>query len=546
MKKFSFLLLLPLFILNCARQTAPTGGPKDTIPPVLIRSNPANGATQVKETSLNLIFNEAIALQNAKEQIIIIPTLGKEYEITAKKNQVNIKLNTQLQDSTTYSLTFRDAIVDITEKNKPANLKIAFSTGDYIDSISVSGTTSDLLLNKELKDVTIALYQSDTFNIFKHKPIYISQSNDKGKFSITNLKNGEYYIYAFTDKNRNLITDPKTESYAFLNQKLALNRNIDTIKLQLIKLDTRPLKLTSARPYNTYFNIKTSKQLTSYTLHSKGTQLLHCFGEDNSIIKIYKTFQEDSLEVNFTGIDSALNKIDTTIFAKFIDRKSTPESFTVTTKQSNLSLNKSTLETTVTFTKPIAHINFDSILFKIDSLNTITFTKQDCNIDTINKTLTIIKKIDRALLEPKPNEKRTAQTIHNQLYYGKGALISIENDSSKAYSENLKLLTPETTGVIMITVQTSTPNYVVQLKDKTFNTIKSAVNTKSIRWEDIPPSDYQIILIIDEDANGNWSPGNKFLNKEPEKIVYYTNEKKSPIISLKPNWELGPLLITHK
>lgn len=546
MKKFSFLLLLPLFILNCARQTAPTGGPKDTIPPVLIRSNPANGATQVKETSLTLVFNEAVTIQNAKEQIIIIPTIEKEYEITAKKNQVNIKLNTNLKDSTTYSLTFRDAIVDITEKNKPANLKLAFSTGNYIDSIRLSGTTTDLLLNKELKDVTIALYQSDTFNIFKHKPIYITQSNEKGKFSLTNLKNGLYYVYAFTDKNRNLITDPKTESYAFLKQQLNLNKNIDTINLQLIRLDTRPLKLTSARPYNTYFNIKTTKQLTTYTLKANGKQLQHCFGEDNSIIKIYKTFEDDSIQVHLTGMDSAQNKIDTTVFAKFNDRKSTPEKFTVATQQTTLSLTKATLETTLTYTKPIAHINFDSIFFNVDSLNTITFEPNDCTIDTINKSITLIKKIDKQLLERDPEQKRTSKTVENQLYFGTGALISIENDSSKAQTENLRLLTPETTGVIIVTAQTTYPNYVVQLKDKTFKTIRSATNTKTIKWEDIPPADYQIIMIIDEDANGKWSPGNKLINIEPEKIIYYTTEKKSSTISLKPNWELGPLLITHK
>lgn len=546
MKKYSFLLLLPLFVLNCARQTAPTGGPKDTIPPVLIRSTPNNGATQVKETSLNLIFNEAVALQNPKEQIIIIPTIGKEYEITAKKNQVNIKLNTKLQDSTTYSLTFREAIVDITEKNEPPNLKLAFSTGNYIDSISLSGITTDLLLNKELKDVTIALYQSDTFNIFKHKPIYISQSNEKGKFSLTNLKNGEYYVYAFTDKNKNLITDSKTESYGFLKNKLSLDKNIDTLTINLIRLDTRPLKLTSARPYNTYFNIKTTKQLTTYTLKSNGYRLQHSFGEDNSIIKVYKTFEEDSIQIHLTGVDSALNKMDTTIFAKFTDRKATPEKFTVTSKQTNLSLTKATLETILSYTKPLAYINFDSILFKIDSLNTITFTEQDCNIDSINKTITIIKKIDRPLLEPKQEEKKSSQDLSNQLHFGTGAFISIENDSSTTQTENIKLLTPETTGVIIVNIKTSVPNYVIQLKDKTFNTIRSSTNTSNIRWEDIPPSEYQIIMIIDEDGNGKWSPGNKLLNIEPEKIVYYTNEKKLSTVNLKPNWELGPLLINYK
>src|SRR6187455_1086808 len=134
MIKYSFLLLLPLFFLCCARQTSPTGGPKDSIPPKLIQSNPALGQTNFKGKEITLEFNEAVNLNNPKEQIIIIPDVNKEYTATTRKNTIKIVLDSKLKDSTTYSLNFRDAVQDVTEKNIPENLKIAFSTGDYIDS----------------------------------------------------------------------------------------------------------------------------------------------------------------------------------------------------------------------------------------------------------------------------------------------------------------------------------------------------------------------------------------------------------------------------
>src|SRR5690606_17088063 len=177
-------------IFACAKQTSPTGGPKDTIPPRLINSLPRHEALNSNPTTITLEFTEHIILANPKEQIIITPDIQKKYEITAKKTRVIMQLENKLDSNTTYSINFRDAVQDITEKNPARNLRLAFSTGSYIDSLSISGTVRDLFQNKEVKDATVALFQSDTFDIFKHKPVYLTKTNDKGEYSIENLKHG--------------------------------------------------------------------------------------------------------------------------------------------------------------------------------------------------------------------------------------------------------------------------------------------------------------------------------------------------------------------
>ena len=108
--KYYFLFIIPLFILSCARQTSPTGGPKDTIPPRLIHSLPEKGQTNFKGREITLQFNEAVILNNPKEQIIIIPSIDKKYSTAVRKNTVTINIETSLTDSTTYSFNFRDAI----------------------------------------------------------------------------------------------------------------------------------------------------------------------------------------------------------------------------------------------------------------------------------------------------------------------------------------------------------------------------------------------------------------------------------------------------
>ena len=168
-----------LFFLSCARQTAPTGGPKDTIPPVLLKAIPHQGQTNYQNKSVELTFNEMLLLNNPKEQIIIIPDVGKDFDVSTKKNKLSITFENDLDENTTYSLNFRDAVQDITEKNPTKNLKLAFSTGNYIDSLSISGVVYDILKSKEIEDATVALFQSDTFDIFQHKPSYFSKTDKK-------------------------------------------------------------------------------------------------------------------------------------------------------------------------------------------------------------------------------------------------------------------------------------------------------------------------------------------------------------------------------
>src|SRR5690349_9935646 len=138
------IVLFFLIIGACAKQVAPTGGPKDTIPPVLKSSTPARNQINFKGNTIELEFSEMVMLTNPKEQIIIAPTTTNEYDITNKNRRVIIKFEEDLKDSSTYSINFREAIKDVTEKNPAENLQLAFSTGTYIDSLSIKGNVYDL------------------------------------------------------------------------------------------------------------------------------------------------------------------------------------------------------------------------------------------------------------------------------------------------------------------------------------------------------------------------------------------------------------------
>ncbi|MEQ8574496.1 MAG: Ig-like domain-containing protein, partial [Fulvivirga sp.] len=221
--KQAFFIGLFITTIQCANQTAPTGGPKDEDPPELVTSNPTNGELNVSTKIITLEFNEYIKANNAKEQIIITPRLSQEYEVNIRKNKLLIELSEPLSDSTTYTINIREGVKDITENNPPDNLKIAFSTGSYLDSLSITGIVNDQLLNKFVDDFSIYLYDaSDTIDFFNGPPLYLTKTNEKGEYILENLKSGTYNLFALKDKNNNFIADVKSETYGFYSSPIVL------------------------------------------------------------------------------------------------------------------------------------------------------------------------------------------------------------------------------------------------------------------------------------------------------------------------------------
>jgi hypothetical protein len=254
------IFLFATLTLQCAKQSHPTGGEKDEIPPALIQSTPPDRKTNFNKNEIELVFDEAIQVNNAREQIIITPSIGKKFEAHYRKNKVFLKLNADLSENTTYTIAFRESIQDLTERNPAANLKLAFSTGDYIDSLSIQGTVYDLLEAKPVKNYLVAAAPyTDTLNFFEHEAQWITLTNAEGEYALDNLKPGKYILYAFDDKNKNLIVDSKSERFGFLAQPVSLDSSITGIKLPVVKLDSRSLKLISAKPIASSFNIRLNK-----------------------------------------------------------------------------------------------------------------------------------------------------------------------------------------------------------------------------------------------------------------------------------------------
>jgi hypothetical protein len=558
LKKYVYwIFALPFLIyLGCAKQTSPTGGPKDTIPPRLVGSVPEAEAINFSGKKVDLNFSEFVILNNPKEQLLITPSVGKKFEVSVKKKTVTVEFENDLLPNTTYTLNFRDAVQDITEKNPVRNLQFAFSTGSYIDSLSISGTVNDLLTGTKAADATVAIAtENDTFNIFKHPATFFTRTNKQGDYRIDHLKPGKYFIYAITDKNKNLFADSKTEAYGFKKDSINLKNDTAKINLAVIRLDARPLKITSARPYNTYFNIRTTKNIREYKITTlDGTRLIHSFGEDPANVKLYNTIgDKDSLAVHFTAIDSTENYLDTLLYAKFAQRDVEKEKFQMNTKPGLLVTDVATLEAKIRFSKPILEVNYDSIYFEIDSITRVNITKNDMQWNEFTNEFTIKKRFNKASYpapqdeETKPDTAKTKKKFLNALRLGTAAFVSVENDSSKPATLQFTPTNTQTLSKIFYDFRTS-ESVIVQLLDKDKNIVKEIFGKPKGQFDELTPGEYFIRVVIDRNKNLRWDPGDYYKREEPEKIIYYIEpEKKSERITLKTNWEflLAPMLITY-
>lgn len=530
---------LPILLLlsACASVTSPTGGPKDETPPTLEFSSPTNNQKNFKGTTLELSFSEMIKLKDPKEEILITPSPGKDTKFTAKKNKLIIEPQNLWLENTTYSIAFRDGVQDLNEGNAAENLRLAFSTGPIIDSLMISGKIKETFSEKAPDKITVALYQNDTFNIYIHTPTYFTKCNKEGLFSIQNLKPGTYFVYAFDDKNKNLKVDSRTEKFGFKTVPILLTQNTDSVSLQLISIDARPLQLTAVRHTDKTSMVRYNKGLDSIRVTSEKF-VPFAYGDNTNEIIFYHNFTDtDSIKTTLFAIDSLGQKNDSVIYIKHSNTKMAQESFKVSEVLESYDHIKRIYTHKLSFNKPLQSIQPDSIYIRFDSLTKTPIPIKNYSIDTIRHTIKIdteIIPLDTASTNPK---------FPLSLIYAKGSFVSTTQDSSKQITKQIKFLKEEETGLVSVKVETTNAHFILQLVTLDDKIVYEARNTKQHTFRFVKAQDYKLRYILDRNGNGKWDPGNFITGTEPEEIFYYKSDEGKFSFPIRANWEYGPLLL---
>lgn len=534
--KYFWAALILLAFSQCANQTSPGGGPQDKKPPELLSSNPANSQKNFTGKTIELTFDEYVKLKSPEEEVLISPAIGKDIKYIAKKNKVIISTKATWKENTTYSISFRESIQDITESNPANNLRLAFSTGPTIDSLEVKGKVSEIFKEEIPDKITVALYSSDTFNIFKHTPTYFTKANKKGNFSIQNLKAGSYYIYAFDDKNKNLIVESKSERFGFRKDKIELPTK-DSLHVELTRVDTRPFKVTSFRSSEKVATLRLNKATTSIQVNPYQREDFICYYGSKQDEIVFRSMQaersRDSVLLDVILTDSLGIRKDTSVYLKYTNSRMSKEKFNVSHTPLQFDQSKKSLSQSIKFNKLLSAINYDSLFIQIDTTYIQPINNQHITFDTLNLKLTLNVTINQDSIKSTPI-----------LVYGKGAFISIEQDSSKAKNETIRILKPEQMGSLAIKVETKEQYYIIDLIDRSGKVVTTIFNEKEHVFKNLEPGEFKIRITIDKNNNQKWDVGNFFVRSEPEKVIIYKTFDKKTVTPVRANWEVGPLVIT--
>ncbi len=218
--KIPFIIVAALawivIISSCANPGMPTGGAKDTIPPVLLKTEPGYRTLNYKGDDVRLTFNEYLAIEDISESLVISPPMIKKPIIRTKSKTLVIEFNEDLKDSTTYSLDFKSSVADNNEKNPIENFRFSFSTGSVFDSLRVSGRLMNAF-NLEPIDKGLVLLHKNLHDsaFFRTRPDYIAKTDKEGIFMIDNIAPGTYHLFSLSDGNNNLLYDEGAEEMAF-------------------------------------------------------------------------------------------------------------------------------------------------------------------------------------------------------------------------------------------------------------------------------------------------------------------------------------------
>lgn len=545
------------FLTECASITPPGGGPRDTIPPVLIRSIPDQKSLNFSGNSVSLIYDEYLKIENLNKQLIITPIIQDDYEQKIRRNSIELIFPEPFKDSTTYTLNFQDAIQDITEGNVTEDNVLAFSTGDYIDSLYLNGKVMELLTNTPVDDFTVCLYLfDDTLDIFNSPPIYLTKTNKEGKYLIENIKNGIYKLYVYDDANSNLTCDMPREMFGFSSDTISLNGNIDSIFLKVQNLDMRNIEIQRANASGKYFEIKTNKSLVDYSVFPMDTSqtLYHNFVEDKKTIRFYDNLDDnDSIQFIFTAIDSLDYTFIDTLYLKFIETKRNFDEFTFSVEPKNNSKISDDFIGKITFNKPIRHINFDSLYFEYDSVtfqilsDTITYSLEkrkdvfnfeiDLFFTEYLKSLIRADTLPEGISETRPTGQRAGGSSNRNkkliFHIRKGAFISADGDSCKSKKLEYQLLKTDNFGIIKGNVISQYNSFNIQLLKGKNEVVSEVQNEKQYVFNQVNAGQYSIRVFIDNNNNGKWDPGNIFKDEQPEDIFFYPEK-----ITIRANWEL--------
>lgn len=232
-----------LLLMACASIGSPEGGPRDYTPPKVTKTSPKPDAVNFKGNKVEITFDEIVNLKDQQKKVIVSPAPKTAPLIRAVGKKLTVEFRDSLEENTTYVIDFSNAIEDNNESNQLDGYTFAFSTGDEIDTLAVSGIVLRAKDLEPMQHIIVGLHSNLDDTAFTHVPLErVSRTNDRGQFTIRNLKPGNYHVFALNDVDGDYrmartediafldqIVVPRTDEYSSVDTVFTFDRRIDTV-----------------------------------------------------------------------------------------------------------------------------------------------------------------------------------------------------------------------------------------------------------------------------------------------------------------------------
>lgn len=573
----ALILGMMMFSPSCANTTTPpSGGPKDTIPPIITKLYPLDGQINVPrhKTKLVLTFNEYVTVKDPKS-LFLSPPLEKAAKFKLQNKSVVVYFENDLDSNKTYTLDVTNAIADNNEGNMFPGYTLVFSTGNQIDSMLLTGIVQDCNTLQPIKGATVMLYKDLADSaVFLHRPDAAVKTDDWGFFCLRNIQDTTYRLFAIIDENNNNIYEPETEKIAFVDSIIRPLVKINDSLPEIQKYDMKDTICCLARNTEYELNVfreKPSKQLivnkervgerTAYiTFMAPYAQIDSIWIKGVPQDKLLTQFnlQQDSLEIwvydprpqpdtlflnvkymktdtlgllnSFTE-EIKLPKPKSALIAKTsrkdIKKEDTTAVFTVDAKPENIEQYGFVVE----FKYPLVQDAFDSLNFKsINPRQQESEEKYTVKRDSLN--------LRKYIITPKNQFQPGYEYILKMPHRKFKDINGFYNDSLDV---KVSLPKDDKLSTMMLNMSNVNNKYIVDLLDeKRTKVLRNYIIEKdqTLVFPYLKAGKYSIRITEDLNKNGLVDTGNILEHKQPEKVLFYKLEDGTFLIDIPEMTEL--------
>lgn len=561
--KLSAILLLGVYCLHgssCAgTKGSPSGGPKDTLAPVVLALKPDSNAVDfpLEGGEIQIVFDEYVVIKDANKNILLSPPQKKNVKTRIRNKSLIVSFQEPLDSNRTYSLNFGNAIVDNNEGNPLYGYSYSFSTGKTIDSMMLSGTVVDATTLFPVEGATVALYENaKDSTVMQQLPDAVSRTDKWGYFTVRNLKPVPYRVFAFSDDNTNNLYDRGSETIAFIDSSITPTKVMRKDLAELAYTDPLDTLAALSRPAEIQLALFREKATNQFIRdHKRPTRRGSYIKFNASYTQIdsfaIKGISPDRIIRQFNITQDSLafwikdgNKLDDTLLVAIKYHKTDTNGVLVPTVE-NLKFvapierkddkrekkddkRKDLLEFEIVsdktkveqdgivlnFKEPLAELNRDSISFTMKTPKGISSNVQY----TLDQDST---DINRYIVRP---VEQFVTGNDYTVYFPFATFKDINGYTNDSTVTSISLPTEDKLSSITLDIQNVENRYIIELISKTRDKVfrKYIITSDSeLVFPYLQRGEYSIRITEDKNSNGLFDTGDILLSKQPEKVFLY-------------------------